>query len=98
MFGMVSKTKKLHTNDIHTVCPIYVSLKILCFFIFSDGRYDTPEHSLFGTLLNEHKDDFYQPCEPSIRPLQGPRMPWQDIHAKVEGPAARDVMINFVER
>ena len=69
-----------------------------CFSIFSDGRYDTPEHSLFGTLLNEHKDDFYQPCEPSIRPLQGPRMPWQDIHAKVEGPAARDVMINFVER
>ena len=68
------------------------------FSIFSDGRYDTPEHSLFGTLLNEHKDDFYQPCEPSIRPLQGPRMPWQDIHAKVEGPAARDVMINFVER
>ena len=25
-------------------------------------------------------------------------MPWQDIHARVEGRAARDIMINFVER
>ena len=25
-------------------------------------------------------------------------MPWQDIHAKIEGPAARDIMMNFVER
>ena len=64
----------------------------------SDGRYDTPEHSLFGTLLNEHKGDFYQPCEPNIKSQYGPRMPWQDIHARVEGSAARDIMINFVER
>lgn len=63
-----------------------------------DGRYDTPDHSLFTTLLNVHKDDFYQPCEPSIKAMFGPRMPWQDIHARVEGPAARDIMINFVER
>ena len=69
----------------------------LCLLI-SDGRYDTPEHSLFGTLLNEHKGDFYQPCEPNIKSQYGPRMPWQDIHARVEGPAARDIMKNFVER
>ena len=63
-----------------------------------DGRYDTPEHSLFQSLINEHKDDFYQPCEPGIKGSFGPRMPWQDIHARVEGRAARDIMINFVER
>ncbi len=26
------------------------------------------------------------------------RLPWQDVHAKVVGPAARDIMVNFVER
>lgn len=64
----------------------------------TDGRYDTPSHHLFRTLPTEHRDDFYQPCEPQIKANVGPRLPWQDIHAKIEGPAARDVMINFVER
>lgn len=27
-----------------------------------------------------------------------PRQPWHDIHAKVEGPAAMDVCLNFMER
>ncbi len=64
----------------------------------SDGRYDTPSHSLFRSLTTDHADDFYQPCEPKVRPSMGPRLPWQDIHAKVEGPTARDVMVNFIER
>ena len=64
----------------------------------ADGRYDTPSHHLFRTLPTEHRDDFYQPCEPQIKANVGPRLPWQDVHAKIEGPAARDVMINFVER
>ena len=66
--------------------------------LYADGRYDTPSHHLFRTLPTEHRDDFYQPCEPQIKANVGPRLPWQDIHAKIEGPAARDVMINFVER
>ena len=67
-------------------------------FFISDGRYDSPQHSLFQSLFNEHRDDFYQPVEPGIKASEGPRMPWQDIHARVEGRAARDIMINFVER
>ena len=27
-----------------------------------------------------------------------PRMPWQDVHCKIEGPAAHDVFANFVRR
>ena len=68
------------------------------FHLLPDGRYDTPHHPLFRTLNEEHCGDFYQPCEPGIKPNVGPRMPWQDIHAKIEGPAARDIMMNFVER
>eukprot|EP00094_Tigriopus_californicus_P007112 TCALIF_06847-PA protein Name:"Similar to PLD1 Phospholipase D alpha 1 (Oryza sativa subsp. japonica)" AED:0.00 eAED:0.00 QI:0/0.87/0.66/0.88/1/1/9/545/745 len=64
----------------------------------TDGRYDTPEHPLFSSLRTTHQKDFYQPCEPTARPNSGPRMPWHDIHVKVEGPAARDIMVNFVER
>ena len=26
-----------------------------------DGRYDTPEHTLFRTLQTVHKDDYHQP-------------------------------------
>ena len=66
--------------------------------LVSDGRYDTPHHPLFRSLNDEHLGDFYQPCEPGIKANMGPRMPWQDIHVKIEGPAARDIMMNFVER
>jgi phospholipase D1/2 len=34
----------------------------------------------------------------STPPHVGPREPWHDIHSKVEGPIARDVLQNFVER
>lgn len=29
-----------------------------------DGRYDTPEHSLFHTLNTVHSHDFHQACAP----------------------------------
>lgn len=28
----------------------------------------------------------------------GPRQPWHDLHCKIEGPAAYDVLINFEQR
>jgi phospholipase D1/2 len=28
----------------------------------------------------------------------GPRQPWHDIHCKLEGPVATDVLVNFVQR
>jgi len=67
--------------------------------VVADGRYDTPAHPLFRTLKGEHADDFYQPCENGrVNVNNGPRLPWQDVHARVVGPAARDIMVNFVER
>ncbi|CAL4113845.1 unnamed protein product [Meganyctiphanes norvegica] len=62
------------------------------------GRYDTPEHPLFHTLLNEHKDDFINPTLPSLTSSSGPREPFHDIHSRVEGPVARDILKNFEER
>ncbi|CAO2816948.1 unnamed protein product [Amaranthus hypochondriacus] len=63
------------------------------------GRYDTQEHSLFGTLHTVHKDDFNQPNFPGAS-LQkgGPREPWHDIHCRLEGPVAWDVLYNFEQR
>ena len=46
-------------------------------------------------LFRNHK---IPQLHPLIKAIHGPRMPWQDIHARVEGRAARDIMINFVER
>ena len=62
------------------------------------GRYDTPKHQLFSTLKTTHGDDWYQNCHPELDAAYGPRQPWHDIHSKVEGPAARDVLNNFEMR
>ncbi|KAI3454202.1 hypothetical protein Pfo_010865 [Paulownia fortunei] len=64
-----------------------------------DGRYDTRNHSLFRTLDTVHHEDFYQPNFPgsSIK-KGGPREPWHDIHCRLEGPVAWDVLYNFEQR
>ncbi|KAB2619097.1 phospholipase D alpha 1-like [Pyrus ussuriensis x Pyrus communis] len=64
-----------------------------------DGRYDTQEHPLFATLGTTHQNDFHQPnfAGSSIR-KGGPREPWHDIHCKLEGPVAWDVLYNFEQR
>ncbi|GER32586.1 phospholipase D [Striga asiatica] len=64
-----------------------------------DGRYDTRDHSLFRTLDTVHRDDFHQPNFPGSSVAKGgPREPWHDIHCRVEGPAAWDVLYNFEQR
>ncbi|GKC19107.1 phospholipase D beta 1-like protein [Tanacetum coccineum] len=61
------------------------------------GRYDTPSHPLFSTLQTLHKDDYHQPNYTG--PTTGlPREPWHDLHSRIEGPAAYDVLKNFEER
>jgi len=64
----------------------------------TDGRYDNPQYNLFKTLFSLHAGDFYQNCTVGGTQSTGPREPWHDIHAKVEGPIAFDVMTNFVDR
>ncbi|KAL7600366.1 hypothetical protein Lser_V15G25146 [Lactuca serriola] len=64
-----------------------------------DGRYDTPFHSLFRTLDTAHSGDFHQPnyVDGSIT-KGGPREPWHDIHSRLEGQIAWDVLFNFEQR
>ncbi|OEL28840.1 Phospholipase D beta 1 [Dichanthelium oligosanthes] len=61
------------------------------------GRYDTPWHPLFRTLQNVHKEDYYNPNFNGVD-ARGPREPWHDLHSKIDGPAAYDVLQNFQER
>ncbi|CAN6314264.1 unnamed protein product [Urochloa humidicola] len=61
------------------------------------GRYDTPKHTLFRTLQTFHKDDYYNPNF-AVEDARGPREPWHDLHSKIDGPAAYDVLKNFEER
>ncbi|CAI9096665.1 OLC1v1032863C2 [Oldenlandia corymbosa var. corymbosa] len=76
--------------------------RIVCFLggiDLCDGRYDSIEHPLFRTLNTVHKDDFHQPNFPGSSITKGgPREPWHDIHCKIEGPAAWDVLYNFEQR
>nr|GMD79982.1 phospholipase D beta 1-like [Ipomoea batatas] len=61
------------------------------------GRYDTPNHPIFKTLQTVHKDDYHNPN--FTGPTTGcPREPWHDLHSRIEGPAAYDVLTNFEER
>ncbi|XP_057509109.1 phospholipase D beta 1-like isoform X2 [Actinidia eriantha] len=62
-----------------------------------DGRYDTPQHPIFRTLETVHKDDYHNPTYRGN--IAGcPREPWHDLHCKIDGPAAYDVLTNFEER
>uniref|UniRef100_A0A2P2HX20 phospholipase D n=1 Tax=Hirondellea gigas TaxID=1518452 RepID=A0A2P2HX20_9CRUS len=61
------------------------------------GRFDTPEHPLFRTLVLEHKHDYRNRMHASTS-ASGPREPWHDIHSRVEGPIALDLFANFEER
>ncbi|KAJ4882103.1 Phospholipase D alpha 2 [Raphanus sativus] len=64
-----------------------------------DGRYDTPFHSLFRTLDTAHHDDFHQPNFTGATITKGgPREPWHDIHCRLEGAIAWDVLYNFEQR
>uniref|UniRef100_A0A5B7ALB4 Phospholipase D n=1 Tax=Davidia involucrata TaxID=16924 RepID=A0A5B7ALB4_DAVIN len=64
-----------------------------------DGRYDSPFHSLFRTLDTAHHDDFHQPNFTGASITKGgPREPWHDIHSRLEGPIAWDVLFNFEQR
>ncbi|KAK6162427.1 hypothetical protein DH2020_002268 [Rehmannia glutinosa] len=62
-----------------------------------DGRYDTPQHPIFRTLQTLHSDDYHNPTYAGN--VAGcPREPWHDLHCKIDGPAAYDVLSNFEER
>ena len=64
----------------------------------TNGRWDTPNHELFATITKEHDGDFYQNNAAGVKENHGPRQPWHDIHMKLEGPIASDVLQNFIER
>lgn len=64
-----------------------------------DGRFDNQNHSLFRTLNDLNMNDFHQPNYPDASPAKGgPREPWHDIHSRIEGPVAWDVLWNFEQR
>lgn len=71
------------------------------------GRWDTPQHSVYADPAVFADVDFYNPQlsadqafdkEGAARRNTYPRMPWHDVHLRVEGPSAYDVEHNFVQR
>ncbi|KAL8134788.1 phospholipase D delta [Apium graveolens] len=61
-----------------------------------DGRYDTPQHRIFKDLETVFEGDYHQPTFPAG--TKAPRQPWHDLHCRIDGPAAYDVLLNFEQR
>jgi len=99
--------KAVYTHHQKSVVCDYAAphggMRALCAFMggidLTNGRYDTAEHPLFRTNLDGgvHSEDFYT-CIPGNQQADGPRQPWEDIHTRLTGPIAMDVMSNFEER
>ena len=64
----------------------------------TNGRYDDPTFPLWSTLQTTHYMDFLNACTPGATQKTGPREPWHDCHARVEGPVAYDLVRNFEDR
>lgn len=76
----------------------------LCYNRYDDSRYLLADHdsSVFPGRdygnLNFAGEANGKPTEHVLDRSTTPRMPWHDIHMMVDGPAARDVAWNFIER
>ncbi|XP_042400198.1 phospholipase D delta-like [Zingiber officinale] len=81
-----------HANGNNRKVTAFIGGLDLC-----DGRYDTPEHRLFADLDSVFHKDIHNPTFQGNN-NQGPRQPWHDLHCKVEGPAAHDILTNFEQR
>ncbi|EXB93484.1 Phospholipase D delta [Morus notabilis] len=52
--------------------------------------------TLFRDLDTVLENDYHNPTFPAN--ANGPRQPWHDLHCKIDGPAAYDVLTNFEQR
>jgi phospholipase D1/2 len=69
----------------------------------AEGRWDTDDHGLDDANASEDTEYGNFKADEQLRSRElargsRPRMPWHDIHSRIEGPAARDVSVNFVQR
>lgn len=67
-----------------------ISFCFFLFFYFSGKDYYNPSVSPPSKLDEVQFDQFDR--------SKNPRMPWQDVHIAVEGEAAKDVALNFIQR
>ena len=64
------------------------------------GSWQVPyaEAGTSDTIVNRRSFDSNTPDPTTLDPSCQPRMPWQDVHSRVEGPAVSDLLRNFVLR
>lgn len=66
-----------------------------------DGRWDNKDHAINPYDNAAFAGDHYNPCISDMnrqRLKTWPRMPWHDVHIRLQGPSVADVLKNFVER
>lgn len=58
------------------------------------GKYEVIKNSTLGEKRTEENT----PLLKTLDPARQPRMPWQDVHSRIEGPTVADLLRNFVTR
>jgi len=65
----------------------------------ADNRWDSPNHHLCEPVKGHYPgQDFRNPFVENMDRNKDPRMPWHDVQIGVDGEAAYDVAINFIQR
>ncbi|KAJ6704538.1 PHOSPHOLIPASE D, partial [Salix viminalis] len=101
------ETKKFFSNILVSIACLHLVMQAINLAFLSSrlwelflatirNVYDTPEHRLFRDLDTVFENDFHNPTFPSN--TKNPRQPWHDLHCKIEGPAAYDILTNFEQR
>ena len=104
--GCIAQVGKVKEEDV--VYPDLLTGAVDRFGIFHDSnRTVTREKILAGKWQTQYGDDSpvrqegsvsVWPVYLTIDPTMQPRMPWQDVHCRIEGPAVSDLASNFIGR
>ncbi len=64
------------------------------------GAWQVPyaKNTLMDTMVGNPRFSSNTPDLHTLDPKRQPRMPWQDVHSRIEGPAVSDLLRSFVNR
>ena len=102
---MVSSLEDIPPEAIGAVCDLFRALMLRLYTMASYIANDQESRYRYLSGRSKEKNSPYNNRFYALMPPGGkflsdkqPRMPWQDVHCKIEGPSVYDLSMNFVRR